>query len=104
MKFVKRWGYLNEDNEYVFRYFRIFWDKLVSKFPYLSPAFRRYIYYPENIILRPQHIKKVDLEKIVIGTIDRDFSEAEKMVFISKLKDFNKVILDKKGKGNRRLW
>lgn len=96
-KFMKDWLELNKERMFVKNNFYVFWAKLVKRFPYLEPAFRRYFYYPTSYIKRAKKITNAEITKI----LEYDLSEYKKesdLTFIKKYKEFNRNVNSKRSR------
>ncbi len=75
------------------------WQKVLSKYPYLKPAVRRYMLKPVYYIKDLEEIPLDNVEKVVISTFSKDFSKKVKSALMSK---FRKVLLNRNKSKKKR--
>jgi len=75
------------------------WRKVISKYPYLKPAIRRYFFKPNYYIRNLEEIPFDNIEKVVVSTFSKDFSKKITTALLSK---FKKAITFRKKKKTKR--
>lgn len=75
------------------------WRKVLSKYPYLKPAIRRYFFKPNYYIRNLEEIPFDDVEKAVISTYSKDFS---KKITTALLGKFRKAIKARRSNKKRK--
>ncbi len=81
--FISRWLVIWEQSN---GNFQLTWDRLVTEFPYLKNAVRRYFYKPTYYIKNPMEIPLEDMENVVVSTWSKDFSKKLRTNLIQKMR------------------
>jgi len=68
---------------------KLTWEMIISRYPYLKHAVRRYFFKPVYYITKLQEIPFENMEKVVVSTWSKDFSKKIKVSLLSK---FRKVM------------
>jgi len=66
--------------------FQLDWASLVSEFPYLRNAVRRYFYKPSYYIQDAMEVPLEDIEQVVVSTWSRDFSKKLRTNLVQKFR------------------
>lgn len=78
------------------------WDKVISRYPYLKPAVRRYLLKPVYYIKDLQEIPLDDVERVVVSTMSRDFSKRAARKLRGYKNKFIKALFNRKKKKKKR--
>lgn len=93
IRFLEEWlMFVDKNKSILFANFLKLWPELKKRYRFLEVAYRRYLTQPGGLIRNIQHIKNSLVIPMVKGTIERDFSMADRYIFLSKYKEFNKYI------------
>ena len=81
------------------------WDKVLTKYPYLRNAVRRYFHKPNYYISALEEIPFENWEKVVVSTFAKDFSKKVKSTLVNK---YRRVMMNwfnrkRSGKFPRRI-
>ena len=71
---------------YTTRNVKLTWDVVRARWPQITFATRRYLYSPSYYIKGLRTISLADVEKEVVGSLNRDFSTKTRIGFWSKVK------------------
>lgn len=66
--------------------FRLTWERLLSEFPFLKNAVRRYFYNPSYYISNPMEVPMEDIEDVVVSTWSKDFSKKLRTNLVQKFR------------------
>lgn len=55
--------------------FQLTWDRILTSYPYLKNAVRRYFYKPQYYIQNPMEIPMENMEEVIVSTWSKDFSK-----------------------------
>ena len=83
-KFIQTWKDQMQKNKNV----KFTWEKVKSRYPYLTESIRRYMTKPNYYIRNAKEIPIEDWEKEVIKSWGKDFSATIKRKLASKMKRF----------------
>ena len=87
--FVERWMvYWEQSNGN----FQLTWGRVLSEFPFVKNAVRRYFYSPAYYIQNPMEIPMEDIENVVVSTWSKDFSKKLRTSVVQKIKKARKNV------------
>lgn len=93
LRFVTEWlSFVEKNRSIVLSNFLQLWTQLVKKYPFLENSYRRYLLEPRGLLRNIYHIKTDVVVPMVKGSLEKDFTFNDRLIFLKKYKEFNKSI------------
>lgn len=93
IRFVANWLKFVEMNKSILlSNFLQLWTQLVRRYPFLENAYRRYLLEPKGLMRNMYHIKTDLVVPMVKGSLEKDFTFNDRLIFLKKYREFNKTV------------